>query len=106
MKPRPRAKLTFTWSGTRSPWHFVRQNEIIEVLNGWPDGTYGWEKDRWALEQLLMVGSAVGYGAAAQLATWIQALVLGFEPIEKFRRMREERLRSMAEYEKERSAKR
>jgi len=65
----------------------------LELLNGWPEGTVGFDRDKSMLTALNELCKLHGYGAVAQAAAWIEELWRDREgTFEKFEAMREERL--------------
>lgn len=42
------------------------------MLNSWPEGCLGWERDKKVLMTLDHLGNEIGYGALQQFATWLR----------------------------------
>ena len=66
--------------------------ELNEALNGWPEGTRGFNKEWDAIQTLNTLGSQIGYGRLTQLAESLCKIQCDGADIEPFKKSRQKRL--------------
>lgn len=73
------------------------EDKDLECLILWPKGTQGWQSDKDLLTVLNALCKARGYGAVAQIVTWIEELWRNPNKKQWFENQRQAHLKSLGQ---------
>ncbi len=64
------------------------EEDLISALNGWPEGTVGYEKEKKLIKELNTLGRKHGYGRLNQLTEMIEDLYRNPENLQNYKNER------------------